>query len=194
MLIDVEKMRLLRTDTTEMKFKLLKTNIERFFRDYIYYYNVYDRDELIMDSGYLPYHYLDAKVLDKVIDLFENQLGYNIIIVKTTNLMQPGYHKGDLINIRIFDRKTANPKDVDDYFNLKIFSPLYSSFHNYYNINGEESCNKENEASYLSCLNASNSFLLNEKSNEIVEGYGIKNDIKNVANSNASGIDSKFEV
>ena len=40
MLIDVEKMRLLKTNNPEMKFRLLKQNIERFFRDYIYYFNV----------------------------------------------------------------------------------------------------------------------------------------------------------
>ena len=184
MLIDVEKMRLLRTDTTEMKFKLLKTNIERFFRDYIYYYNVYDRDELIMDSGYLPYHYLDAKVLDKVIDLLENQLGYNIIIVKTTNILQPGYHKGDLINIRIFDRKTANPKEVDDYFNLKMFSPLYSSFHNYYNINGERSNNIQNDIPYISCLNSGNNLFLNENIGKLGNSFNDNLDIKNVASTN----------
>ena len=187
MLIDVEKMRLLRTDTTEMKFKLLKTNIERFFRDYIYYYNIYDRDELIVDSGYLPYHYLDGKVLDKVIDLFEKELGYNIIIVKTTNLSKPGYQKGDLINIRIFDRKTANPKDVDDYFNLKMFTPLYSSFHNYYNINGEESMKKTETPSYISCLNVNNSLLLDDDNDEKIENVNensinVEKDIlKNVA-------------
>ena len=71
MLIDVERMRLLKTENSDMKFKLLKPNIERFFRDYIYYYNVYDRDELIIDSGYLPYHYLDNEVLGKVINLLE---------------------------------------------------------------------------------------------------------------------------
>lgn len=156
MLIDVERMRLLKTENSDMKFKLLKPNIERFFRDYIYYYNVYDRDELIIDSGYLPYHYLDNEVLGKVINLLEGELGYNIIIMKTTNVLQKGYKKGDLINIRLFDRKTATPKEVDDYFNLKMFQPLYSSFHNYNNVTSEET----EEKSYLSCLNTSNKFLL----------------------------------
>ena len=147
MLIDVERMRLLKTDSPEMKFKLLKPNIERFFRDYIYYFNVYDRKELIIDSGYLPYHYLDNEVLEKVINLLEGELGYNIIIMKTTNTFQKGYKKGDLINIRLFDKQTATPKEVDDYFNLKMFQPLYSSFHNYNNISNNESEEKSYAAS-----------------------------------------------
>lgn len=159
MLIDVEKMRLLKTDNAEMKFKLLKPNIERFFRDYIYYYNIYDRNELIIDSGYLPYHYLDATVLDKLIALLEKELGYNIIIMKTTNVEKSGYQKGDLINIRLFDIKNTTPKEVDDYFNLKMFQPLYSSFHNYYNINGEE---KVKDKPYLSCMDSKNKFLLDD--------------------------------
>lgn len=149
MLIDVEKMRMLRNDNPEMKFKLLRPNIERFFRDYIYYFNIYDRTELIIDSGYLPYHYLDEAVLRKVIHLLEDELGYNIIIMKTTNTAQIGYQKGDLINIRLFDRLNTTAKEVDDYFNIKMFQPLYSSFHNFDNING----NKKDVKSYLSCLN-----------------------------------------
>lgn len=156
MLISVEKMRLLKSESPEMKFKLLKPNIERFFRDYIYYFNLYDRDELIIDSGYLPYHYLDETVLAKLIDLFEKELGYSIIIVKTTNINQLGYKSGDLINIRLFDPKNANPKDIDDYFNLKIYQPLYSSMHNYNNIHGELRVSE----SYMSCLNSPDNFLL----------------------------------
>lgn len=147
MLIDVEKMRLLRTDTTEMKYKLLKTNIERFFRDYIYYFNVYEGKELIIDSGYLPFHYLDRDVLPRIVTLLEKELGYDIIMMKTTNVNKQGYIKGDLINIRLFDRQIATPKEVDDYFNLKIFQPLYSTFHQYDNIDGET----QNESSYIKC-------------------------------------------
>lgn len=158
MLINVEKMRLLKSESPEMKFKLLKPNIERFFRDYIYYFNLYERDELIIDSGYLPYHYLDEKVLAKVVDLRENELGYSIIIVKTTNINQLGYKSGDLINIRLFDPKNSNPKDIDDYFNLKMYQPLYSSMHNYNNIHGELNV----ASSYMSCLDSPNKFLLDD--------------------------------
>lgn len=153
MLIDVNKMRLLKSDNPEMRFKLVKQNIERFFRDYIYYYNVYDRKELIIDSGYLPFHYLDEIVLNKIINLLEKELGYGIIMMKTTNINKKGYQKDDLINIRLFDSKTADPKDIDDYFNLKMFQPLYSTYHNYYNISGED---EKKEASYLSCLEVGN--------------------------------------
>ncbi len=156
MLIDVEKMRMLKSNNPEMKFKLVKQNLERFFRDYIYYYNVYDRTELIIDAGYLPYHYLDQYVIDKIINLLENELGYSIIIMKITNIDEIGYKKGDLINIRLFDRKTATPSEVDNYFNLKMFQPLYSSLHNYYNVNGEV-----NNASYVSCLGFEQGMLLN---------------------------------
>lgn len=149
MLIDVNKMRLLKTNNPEMRYKLVKQNIERFFRDYIYYYNVYDRKELIIDSGYLPYHYLDEIVINKLIDLLEKELGYGIIIMKTTNINKNGYEKGDLINIRLFDSQNSDPKDIDDYFNLKMFQPLYSTFHNYYNISGE---NEHLNKSYVSCL------------------------------------------
>lgn len=149
MLIDVNKMRMLKSDNPEMRFKLVKSNIERFFRDYIYYYNVYDRKELIIDSGYLPFHYLDEIVLNKIINLLEKELGYGIIMVKTTNINKKGYQKDDLINIRLFDSKTADPKDIDDYFNLKMFQPLYSTYHNYYNISGD---NENKEMSYMSCL------------------------------------------
>ena len=145
-----------------MKFKLLKPNIERFFRDYIYYFNLYEREELIIDSGYLPYHYLDETVLAKVVDLLEKELGYSIIIMKTTNINQLGYQKGDLINIRLFDPKNANPKDIDDYFNLKMFQPLYSTFHSYNNIQGK----LKNNVSYLSCSNWSDKFLLEDDVDE----------------------------
>ena len=140
---------MLKSDNPEMRFKLVKSNIERFFRDYIYYYNVYDRKELIIDSGYLPFHYLDEIVLNKIINLLEKELGYGIIMVKTTNINKKGYQKDDLINIRLFDSKTADPKDIDDYFNLKMFQQLYSTYHNYYNISGD---NENKEMSYMSCL------------------------------------------
>jgi hypothetical protein len=160
MLINVEKMRMLKTRDPEVRFRLIRQNLERFFRDYIYYYNVYDRDELIIDSGYLPYHYLDEIVLQKVIDLLENELGYAIIIMKTTNTNKLGYIYGDLINIRLFDVKSSNSKDIDDYFNLKMFQPLYSSLHNYSNITG----NLGPDTSYKSCLDVQNEkFMLQEK-------------------------------
>lgn len=159
MLIDVNKMRLLKNENPEMKYKLVKQNIERFFRDYIYYYNVYDRDELIIDSGYLPYHYLDEVVLNKLINLLEKELGYGIIMMKTTNINKQGYEKGDLINIRLFDMQTANSKDIDDYFNLKMFQPLYSTFHNFYNISGE---NEYSNKGYISCLDNSSKNLLDK--------------------------------
>lgn len=162
MLIDVEKMRMLKIDNPEMKFKLVKQNLERFFRDYIYYYNVYERQELIIDAGYLPYHYLDEQVLEKIIHLLEDELGYSIIIVKITNTNQKGYHKGDLINIRLFDRKTATPREVDDYFNLKMFQPIYSSLHDFNDIAGD----KENLASYMSCLDTDRKFLLDSYTEE----------------------------
>lgn len=158
LLIDVEKMRMLKTENPEMKFKLIKPNIERFFRDYIYYFNVYDRNELIIDSGYLPWHYLDEKVINMIINLLENELGYNIIIMKTTNVTQKGYHRGDLINIRLFDRKNTTSQEVDSYFNLKMFQPLYSSFHNYYNIGGITE-----DSNYLSCLETNQKCLLEEQ-------------------------------
>lgn len=156
MLINVEKMRLLKTRNPEVRFKLIRQNLERFFRDYIYYYNVYDRDELIIDSGYLPFHYLDQEVLDMIIRLLEVELGYSIIIMKITNTNKIGYLKDDLINIRLFDKESAKPKDADDYFNLKMFQPLYSSFHSYYNIDG----NQKKIASYMSCLDTNTNLLL----------------------------------
>ncbi len=149
-------MRLLKSNNPEVRYKLVKQNIERFFRDYIYYYNVYDRNELIIDSGYLPFHYLDEIVLNKIIGLLEKELGYGIIIMKTTNINKIGYEKGDLINIRLFDKQTANSKDIDDYFNLKMFQPLYSTFHNYYNIDGSIN---ETSKSYLSCKDMNNIML-----------------------------------
>ena len=150
-------MRLLKTDNPEMRYKLVKQNIERFFRDYIYYYNVYDRQELIIDSGYLPFHYLDEIVLNKLIGLLEKELGYGIIIMKTTNINKIGYEKGDLINIRLFDGQNSDPKDIDNYFNLKMFQPVYSTFHNYYNISGE---NELKDKTYLSCLDTINNNIL----------------------------------
>ncbi|MDD3303702.1 MAG: hypothetical protein PHP54_02165 [Clostridia bacterium] len=158
MLINVEKMRLLKNDSPEMKYSLIKTNIERFFRDYIYYYNVYDGKELIIDSGYLPYHYLDNSVIEKIVTLLEDELGYSVIVVKTTNTSKQGYQKGDLINIRLFDKNQATAKEVDDYFNLKMFQPLYSSFHSFNNINGDGKF----ESSYMSCINNFNDFLLDD--------------------------------
>lgn len=158
MLISAEKMRLLKTRNPEVRFKLIRQNLERFFRDYIYYFNVYDRDELIIDSGYLPYHYLDEQVLKMIINLLENELGYSIIIMKTTNINKIGYIKDDLINIRLFDKENTNVKDADDYFNLKLFQPLYSSFHNFYNIDG----NQKKLKSYVSCLDIQKQQLLEE--------------------------------
>ena len=51
-------------------------------------------------------------------------------------------------------------KEVDDYFNMKLYQPLYSSFHDYYNIAGTSE-----EPSYLSCLNTNNSYLLDSSNN-----------------------------
>lgn len=183
MLIDVNKMRMLKTENSEMKFKLIKPNIERFFRDYIYYFNIYDRDELIIDSGYLPWHYLDENVINMIINLLEKELGYNVIVMKTTNVTQPGYKRGDLINIRLFDRKNTTVKEVDDYFNLKMFQPLYSSFHNYYNINGTAKNNN-----YISCLNTDSRFLLDNSYD------GEQNlDKGNILNSNENNIDNNID-
>ena len=69
-----------------------------------------------------------------------------------------GYKPGDLINIRLFDPKDSNPKDIDDYFNLKIFQPLYSSMHSYNNIHGS----LDGIHSYVSCLDVRNNLLLND--------------------------------
>ena len=146
MLIDVNTMRKLKVDDTMVKYKLIKQNIERFFRDYIYYFNIYERDELIIDSGYLPYHYLDNEVLNKIISLLEVELGYAIIIMKITNTFEKGYKKGDLINIRLFDLEKATYKELDDYFNLRMYQAIYSTMHNYNNILGEIV-----EETYLSC-------------------------------------------
>lgn len=157
MLIDVEKMRMLKNENSEMKFKLIKPNIERFFRDYIYYFNIYDRDDIVIDSGYLPWHYLDENVINMIINLLEKDLGYNVIVMKTTNITQKGYQRGDLINIRLFDTKNTTSKEVDDYFNLKMYQPLYSSLHNYSNISGTLE-----EPGYLSCNNSSNAYLFEQ--------------------------------
>lgn len=158
MLINIEKMRILKTREPEIRYKLIKQNIERFFRDYIYYFNVYDREDLVIDSGYLPFHYLDKEVLDKIINLLEVELGYSIIIMKTSNVNQIGYTKDDLINIRLFDKTLIKPKVVDDYFNLSLLQPLYSTFHNFYNIDGSQK-QITSYTSYLDCNN--NRFLEN---------------------------------
>lgn len=155
MLINVEKMRMLKTREPEVRYKLIKQNIERFFRDYIYYFNVYDRDDLVIDSGYLPYHYLDKPVLDKLINLLEVELGYGVIIMKTSNVNQIGYTKDDLINIRLFDKNDIKPKVVDDYFNLSLLQPLYSTFHNFYNIDGSQ----KQISSYTSFLDKKDNYL-----------------------------------
>ena len=147
MLIDVKSMRFLKQKNTETKYKLIEQNIERFFRDYIFYYNVYDRKELIIDSGYLPFHYLDPEVLELLIDLFENKLGYGIMIMKTTNINKKGYFYGDLINIRLFDPQDVDIPNADSYFNMKIYQPLYSTFHKYNNIKG----NLEEVEEYKTC-------------------------------------------
>ena len=146
MLIDVNTMRKLKVNDTNVKYKLIKQNIERFFRDYIYYFNIYEGNELIIDSGYLPYHYLDSEVLNKIIYLLEIELGYAIIIMKITNTYEKGYKKGDLINIRLFDLETAGYKELDDYFNLRMYQAIYSTMHNFNNILGEIV-----EDNYLSC-------------------------------------------
>lgn len=159
MLIDVKSMRLLKTRDTETKYRLIEQNIERFFRDYIFYYNVYDRKELIIDSGYLPYHYLDLEVLNLLIDLLEKKLGYGIIIMKTTNTTKLGYEYGDLINIRLFDPLEVDIKDADVYFNMSMFQPLYSTFHNFNNIK----INPEKKPEYLTCANYNFALTSNEK-------------------------------
>lgn len=165
-LINVEKMRMLKSNSSEMKYRLIKQNIERFFRDCIYYYNIYEAKELIIDAGYLPYHYLDYDVLNSIINLLEKELGYKIIIMKISNITKKGYQKGDLINIRLFDIKTADPKDIDDYFNLKMFQPLYSSFHNYYNIDGK----LDVDNTYMSCLKCNNFLLNSEEKEDLFKG------------------------
>ncbi|MEG0073519.1 MAG: hypothetical protein RR922_03475 [Clostridia bacterium] len=163
MLINVESMRMLKTKNTDTKFSLVKQNIERFFRDYIYYFNVYERDEIIIDQGYLPFHYLDEEVIKKVIQLLETELGYGVVILKVNNVNKPGYHYGDMLNIRLYDLKNTSVKDVDDYFNLTSYQSLYSTFHGYYNVGGL----LEPEKQYFSCLNAPNNFLLNAQRNNV---------------------------
>lgn len=160
MLIDVKSMRFLRQKTTQTKYKLLEQNIERFFRDYIFYYNVFDGKELIIESGYLPFHYLDREVLPLLIDLFEKKLGYAIIIMKTTNINQKGYFYGDLINIRVFDPLDVDVASADSYFNMKIYQPLYSTLHKFNNINGDYVENNE----YKTCSGFE--FALGEEQNK----------------------------
>jgi hypothetical protein len=148
-MINIENLRKLRETNSDNKFKLIEKNIERFFRDLIYYFNIYEREELIIESGYLPYHYLDNEVIHKVIDLLENKLGYNIIIVKINNINKQGYYYGDLLNIRLFDPKYDNIKQIDTFFNMKMYQPLYSTYHNFNNLDGNNCL----EVSYLSCGN-----------------------------------------
>lgn len=163
MLINVENMRMLKNKNAETRFSLIKKNLERFFRDYIYYFNVYDRSELIIDHGYLPFHYLDSEVIEKVIDLLERELGYGVIVMKINNTTKIGYQYGDMINIRLFDIKETTAKDVDNYFNQISYQPLYSTFHGYKNINGE----LLEQRKYFSCLEAPSNFLLNAQQNNI---------------------------
>lgn len=148
MMLTMDNLRNLKSvKNSEGKFKLIETNIERYFRDLIYYFNIYDREELLIESGYLPYHYLDAEVIERIIDLFENKLGYAIIIVKINNTNKSGYEYGDLLNIKLFDPLNIDLKEVDDFFNLKLYQPLYSTYHNFKNLDGSNKL----EESYFSC-------------------------------------------
>lgn len=146
MLIDINTMRNLKVDSVEVKYKLIKQNIERFFRDYIYYYNIYEGKELIIDSGYLPFHYLNNEVILKIISLLEVELGYSVIVVKTTNVLELGYKQGDLINIRLFDLEETSVKELDEYFNLRMYQAIYSTSHDFNNILGDI-----DKSNYLSC-------------------------------------------
>ena len=149
MMLTMDNLRSLKkVDNSEGKYKLIEKNIERYFRDLIYYFNIYDREELIIESGYLPYHYLDSGVIDKIIDLLENELGYAIIIVKINNITKSGYEYGDLLNIKLFDPQNINLKEVDNFFNLKMYQPLYSTYHNFKNLDGDNQLN----VPYLSCM------------------------------------------
>ncbi|MEG1008509.1 MAG: hypothetical protein RSE41_05150 [Clostridia bacterium] len=157
MLLTVDNLRTIKGASTIEKYKLIEKNIERFFRDIIYYYNIFDRNDLTIDSGYLPYHYLDEDVISMIIDLLEQRLGYAIIISKISNVNQLGYVYGDLINIRLFDPLKFDLKEVDDYFNLKMYQPLYSTYHNYLNLDG-----KTERKAYFSCLDVNSMQTLNE--------------------------------
>ena len=163
MLINVENMRLLKNKDADTRFSLVKKNIERFFRDYIYYFNVYDRKELIIDHGYLPFHYLDGAVIEKIVDLLERELGYGVVIVKINNTGKIGYNCGDMINIRLYDIKETTVQEVDKYFNQISYQSLYSTFHGYNNIYGNEG----EKVTYFSCLEAPKNFLLNAQQNNI---------------------------
>ena len=80
MLLSVDNIRQLNLKTTQMSYNIIEKCIEKFFNDLVRYYGILNQKHINLDSSYLPYQYLSIEVIEKVIDLLENKLGYAIII------------------------------------------------------------------------------------------------------------------
>ena len=148
MLLTVDNIRQLNQKTTQMSYNIIEKCIEKFFNDLVRYYGILNQKHINLDSSYLPYQYLSVEVIEKVIDLLENKLGYAIIIQKMDNKTILGFKPGDLIQILLYDPLDYDEADVNLQVNGVNTQALYSTFHDFTNLDG----NMQNPQ-YLLCDN-----------------------------------------
>ena len=146
MLLTVENIRQLNMKTPEMSYNIIEKCIEKFFNDLIRYYGILNQKHINLDSSYLPYQYLSIEVIEKIIDLLENKLGYAIIVQKMDNKTTMGFKPGDLIQILLYDPLDYDEGDVNLQVNGINSQALYSTFHEFNNLDGSIK-----EPKYLLC-------------------------------------------
>lgn len=148
MLLSVDNIRQLNQKTIQMSYNIIEKCIEKFFNDLVRYYGILNQKHINLDSSYLPYQYLSIEVIEKVIDLLENKLGYAIIIQKMDNKTILGFRPGDLIQILLYDPLDYDEADVNLQVNGVNTQALYSTFHNFNNLDG-----RMQNPQYLLCDN-----------------------------------------
>ena len=137
MLLSVNDIRELNKRTPEMSYMIIEKCIEKFFTDLLRYHGVLNQNYILIDSTYLPYQYLSIEVIEKVIYLLENELGFSVVIQKMDNDTYNGFSKGDLIQILLFDPLDFDELEANVQLNSTHHQTLYSTFNGYNNLRGD---------------------------------------------------------
>lgn len=154
MLLNIEHIRQLNSKNEDMSYMIIQKSLERFFYDLMRNYGVLNQRYILVDSSYIPYQHLSINIIERIIHLFEKELGYTIIVQKVDNRAD-GYVIGDLIQIYLFDPIDFSEHDVNVITNSITSQTIYSGFTGYNNITGNMK-----KSSYLTCKDTK--CLLNE--------------------------------
>lgn len=154
MLLNIEHIRQLNSKNEDMSYMIIQKSLERFFYDLMRNYGVLNQRYILVDSSYIPYQHLSINIIERIIYLFEKELGYTIIVQKVDNRAD-GYVNGDLIQIYLFDPIDFSEHDVNVITNSITSQTIYSGFTGYNNITGNMK-----KSSYLTCNDTKR--LLNE--------------------------------